>query len=106
MQASPKHEFILQHTVNFRGHLPWLGHGPYSRVKIEPCGDRFARGHRHDDLWPSNHQPVIAWVNWPTVCLLFGFFVISAQLRLSGFYDVVVAGIAARWGIRPGFYLF
>jgi Na+/H+ antiporter NhaD/arsenite permease-like protein len=38
----------------------------------------------------------IGYVNWPTVCLLFGFFVISAQLRLSGFYDVVAGAIAAR----------
>ena len=30
---------------------------------------------------------VISYVNWPTILLLFGFFVISAQLRLSGFYD-------------------
>ena len=28
---------------------------------------------------------VISYVNWPTIFLLFGFFVISAQLRLSGF---------------------
>ena len=38
----------------------------------------------------------IAFVNGPTVCLLFGFFVISAQLRLSGFYDLVASGISAR----------
>jgi len=40
----------------------------------------------------------IACVNWPTVLLLFGFFVISAQLRLSGFYDRVANGISARLG--------
>ncbi|HUC85758.1 MAG TPA: SLC13 family permease, partial [Candidatus Acidoferrales bacterium] len=33
-----------------------------------------------------------------TVCLLFGFFVISAQLRLSGFYNLVADGISARLG--------
>src|SRR6202012_1352499 len=38
----------------------------------------------------------IASVNWPTILLLFGFFVLSAQLRLSGFYDQVANGIAAR----------
>jgi len=38
----------------------------------------------------------ISWVNWPTVELLFGFFVISAQLRLSGFYDQLANRIAAR----------
>ena len=31
----------------------------------------------------------ISYINGPTICLLFGFFVISAQLRLSGFYDKV-----------------
>ena len=39
---------------------------------------------------------VISYINWPTVFLLFGFFVISAQLRLSGFYDQVAGGISAR----------
>jgi Na+/H+ antiporter NhaD/arsenite permease-like protein len=47
----------------------------------------------------------IAYVNWPTVCLLFGFFVISAQLRLSGFYSLVAGGIAARLG-HPARFLF
>ncbi|HEV2318779.1 MAG TPA: anion transporter, partial [Verrucomicrobiae bacterium] len=28
----------------------------------------------------------VSYVNCPTISLLFGFFVISAQLRLSGFY--------------------
>jgi Na+/H+ antiporter NhaD/arsenite permease-like protein len=36
----------------------------------------------------------VSYVNWPTISLLFGFFVISAQLRLSGFYDKVAASIA------------
>ena len=38
----------------------------------------------------------ISFINGPTICLLFGFFVISAQLRLSGFYNKVADGIAAR----------
>ena len=38
----------------------------------------------------------VVFVNVPTVCLLFGFFVISAQLRLSGFYNLVASGISAR----------
>lgn len=36
----------------------------------------------------------LAYVNAPTICLLFGFFVISAQLRLSGFYDLVAVRLA------------
>jgi Na+/H+ antiporter NhaD/arsenite permease-like protein len=47
---------------------------------------------------------VISYINWPTVFLLFGFFVISAQLRLSGFYDKVAGGISARLG-RPARFL-
>ncbi|HTL74044.1 MAG TPA: SLC13 family permease [bacterium] len=38
----------------------------------------------------------LSYVNAPTLALLFGFFVISAQLRLSGFYDQVAVGIASQ----------
>jgi Na+/H+ antiporter NhaD/arsenite permease-like protein len=47
-----------------------------------------------------------ALVNWPTILLLFGFFVISAQLRLCGFYDRVAAGIAKRVSLPGRFLLF
>jgi len=39
---------------------------------------------------------IIGFVNWPTILLLFGFFVISAQLRLSGFFDAVAKAVARR----------
>ena len=39
---------------------------------------------------------VVGLINWPTILLLFGFFVISAQLRLSGFFGRVANAIAAR----------
>ncbi len=39
---------------------------------------------------------VIGFINWPTVLLLFGFFVLSAQLRLSGFFDQVANNISAQ----------
>lgn len=39
---------------------------------------------------------VVALVNWPMIALLFGFFVISAQLRLSGFYDRAAHVISKR----------
>ena len=48
---------------------------------------------------------VISFINWPTVFLLFGFFVISAQLRLSGFYDKVAGGISERLGNPARFLL-
>jgi len=41
-------------------------------------------------------ETVIGLINWPTVLLLFGFFVLSAQLRLSGFFDKVAESISAR----------
>ena len=47
---------------------------------------------------------VVDLVNWPTVLLLFGFFVISAQLRLSGFFDRVAGAISGRLG-HPGRFL-
>ena len=44
----------------------------------------------------------VGFINWPTIFLLFGFFVLSAQLRLSGFFDKVAAGISARLVRRRG----
>jgi Na+/H+ antiporter NhaD/arsenite permease-like protein len=48
---------------------------------------------------------VASWINWPTILLLFGFFVISAQLRLSGFYDWIAGGVASRLGHPARFLL-
>jgi len=39
---------------------------------------------------------IVGFIDWPTILLLFGFFVLSAQLRLSGFFDAVAGGIAQR----------
>jgi Na+/H+ antiporter NhaD/arsenite permease-like protein len=47
----------------------------------------------------------ISYINWPTICLLFGFFVISAQLRLSGFYDRVAVNLASQLGNPARFLL-
>ncbi|MDE3083882.1 MAG: hypothetical protein KGJ37_01515 [Verrucomicrobiota bacterium] len=47
-------------------------------------------------------RDVVSYVNWPAIFLLFGFFVMSAQLRLSGFYDKVAAGISFRDFARLG----
>src|SRR5580698_1729629 len=38
----------------------------------------------------------VSYINWPTIFLLFGFFVVSAQLRLSGFYDMVAGAVAGQ----------
>ena len=47
----------------------------------------------------------VSYVNWPTIFLLFGFFVISAQLRLSGFYDLVATAVAGQLGHPARFLL-
>jgi Na+/H+ antiporter NhaD/arsenite permease-like protein len=52
----------------------------------------------------SSTQAIISTVSWPTILLLFGFFVVSAQLRLSGFYDRIAARVAATLD-APGRFL-
>jgi Na+/H+ antiporter NhaD/arsenite permease-like protein len=47
----------------------------------------------------------VGYINWSTIFLLFGFFVISAQLRLSGFYHVVAGAISKRLGHPAQFLL-
>jgi Na+/H+ antiporter NhaD/arsenite permease-like protein len=47
----------------------------------------------------------VSYINWPTIFLLFGFFVISAQLRLSGFYDRVAVAVAGELGHPARFLL-
>jgi Na+/H+ antiporter NhaD/arsenite permease-like protein len=49
-------------------------------------------------------KEAVANVNWPTIFLLFGFFVISAQLRLSGFYGWM-AGLISRRLDEPARFL-
>ena len=51
-------------------------------------------------------QAIASMVNWPTILLLFGFFVISAQLRLSGFYDWVAAAVSERLNAPTHFLAF
>jgi len=48
---------------------------------------------------------IMGFVNWPTILLLFGFFVISAQLRLSGLFDAVAGSLAQRLGNPGGFLM-
>ena len=47
---------------------------------------------------------VVGFIDWPTIMLLFGFFVLSAQLRLSGFFDKVAADLSGRLD-RPAKFL-
>mgnify|MGYP000909035393 CR=1 FL=1 len=43
---------------------------------------------------PTN--AVIGLIQWPTILLLFGFFVLSAQLRLSGLFDAIAGAVAGQ----------
>jgi Na+/H+ antiporter NhaD/arsenite permease-like protein len=52
---------------------------------------------------PTN--TIVEFINWPTVLLLFSFFVISAQLRLSGFFDLVANAIARQLGNPTAFLI-
>ncbi len=52
----------------------------------------------------NSPEQTAATINWPTILLLFGFFVLSAQLCLSGFYDWVAQRIAQRV-VHPGSFL-
>jgi Na+/H+ antiporter NhaD/arsenite permease-like protein len=45
-------------------------------------------------------EEAVAAVHLPTIILLFSFMVISAQMRLSGFYDAVTRAIA-EWRLSP-----
>jgi Na+/H+ antiporter NhaD/arsenite permease-like protein len=47
---------------------------------------------------------LVGFVDWPTILLLFGFFVLSAQLRLAGFFERVAGGLAGRLD-DPGRFL-
>jgi len=54
----------------------------------------------------NSTSATVGLVNWPTIFLLFGFFVISAQLRLSGFFDRVAVNISARLDVPSRFLVF
>lgn len=54
----------------------------------------------------SSSAEVVSYVNWPTIALLFGFFVISAQLRMSGFYGKVAETISSRLNSPEKFLVF
>jgi Na+/H+ antiporter NhaD/arsenite permease-like protein len=80
--------FALTYVGLAIGHIPGLKLNRVGIVLLGAIGMMIFGG--------VTAEKAASYVNWPTVLLLFGFFVISAQLRLSGFYDRVANGIAAR----------
>lgn len=88
--------FIVTYIGIAMGHVPGLKLNRVGIVLLGAIAVMIFGGARTDQ--------VISYINWPTVLLLFGFFVISAQLRLSGFYDRVASLISARLD-HPGSFL-
>lgn len=88
--------FALTYLGLATGHIPGLKLNRVGIVLLGAIGMMIFGGVTADKA--------ISYVNWPTILLLFGFFVISSQLRLSGFYDRVANAIAARLD-RPGRFL-
>jgi Na+/H+ antiporter NhaD/arsenite permease-like protein len=88
--------FVLTYVGVAVGRIPGL---KLNRVGIGLLGAiamMIASGQSADETAAS--------VNWPTILLLFGFFVISAQLRLSGVYDWIAAGVSG-WVDSPARFL-
>ncbi len=89
--------FALTYLGVAMGHVPGL---QLNRVGIALLG---AIGMMIFGGWSTTE--VVASINWPTIFLLFGFFVLSAQLRLSGFFDKVAASVSGRVGHPAKFLL-
>ena len=89
--------FILTYIGIAFGHVPGLKLNRAGIALLGAIGMMIFGGIKTADA--------VSYVNWPTVSLLFGFFVISAQLRLSGFYDKVAASLAHQFA-HPARFLF
>src|SRR5579864_2238207 len=88
--------FTITYLAIAIGHIPGL--------KLNRAGIALLGGIAMMIFGGVSTEQVISYINWPTVFLLFGFFVISAQLCLSGFYDKVATAIAAGLS-HPGQFL-
>jgi len=89
--------FVLTYIGIAIGHIPGLKLNRAGIALLGAIGMMIFGG--------VNTAAAVSYVNWPTVCLRFGFFVISAQLRLSGFYDKIAAGLANQL-VHPARFLF
>ena len=88
--------FAITYVGIAMGHIPGLKLNRVGIVLLGAIGMMIFSGVTTKDA--------ISYINWPTVLLLFGFFVISAQLRLCGFYNKVANGLSARLD-HPGRFL-
>lgn len=88
--------FAVTYAGIAMGHIPGLKLNRVGIVLLGAIGMMIFGGVKTNDA--------ILSINWPTILLLFGFFVISAQLRLCGFYKKVADGISTRLD-HPGRFL-
>ncbi len=89
--------FLVTYAGIAVGHIPWLKLNRPGIALLGAIGMMIFGG--------ATTADAVSFVNWPTICLLFGFFVVSAQLRLSGLYDRVAAGLAGQMGHPARFLL-
>lgn len=88
--------FALTYLGIAVGHVPGLKLDRTGIVTLGAIGMMVLSG--------QGTEQIVALVHWPTLLLLFSFFVLSAQLRLSGFLDAM-ADVMARRLARPGRFL-
>ena len=76
--------------------------GGLPRLKLDRSGVALLGGIATIALMGWSIEDAIRVVDWPTLVLLFAFMVVSAQMRLGGFYTAVVRGVGARPMSRAG----
>jgi Na+/H+ antiporter NhaD/arsenite permease-like protein len=76
--------------------------GGLPRLKLDRSGVALLGGIATIALMGWSIDDAIRVVDWPTLVLLFAFMVVSAQMRLGGFYTAVVRDVGARPMSRAG----
>jgi hypothetical protein len=88
--------FLLTYAGVAIGRVPRLALDRTGIALLGALAMVLAGGIRPDEAWASIHIP--------TLLLLYGLMVISAQLRLGGFYTWLALRVT-RWIERPAFFL-
>ncbi len=92
MRVAPHHPaailavFVLTYLGLAAGHVPGLR---LNRVGIGILGAIAALIFSGGSVRAASE-----WIDWPTMLVLFGFLVLSAQLQLSGFFGRIAAALA------------
>ena len=89
--------FLLTYFVIAVGHVP--------RLKLNRVGIALLGAIAVMVLSGTSTPQTVAWISWPTLLVLFGFFVLSAQLCLSGFYGRIAEQLSNGSGSPHRFLL-